>query len=93
MTFDRFDPLCINPQNLGLIEHPGEININYRLIAKDMHRPCIPEPMDQTLALPKGTGGIPCEPIMSSACAAYTGELRNGYERYATPFDNATQPY
>jgi hypothetical protein len=53
MTIDRFDPLCRNPQNPSAIFHPGEIDIHYRLVVKDNHRPCLPTPVDPTLALPK----------------------------------------
>lgn len=52
MTIDRFDPICKDPQNPSYIFHPGEINIHYRMVVKDNHRPCMPKPVDPTLALP-----------------------------------------
>ena len=56
---NRFQPLCLDPQDQTRWEHPGEVGINYRMVAKDNHVPCIPHPIDQTLALPKG-GDLPC---------------------------------
>lgn len=56
---NRFQPLCMNPQDPCRWEHPGEIGINYRLVAKDNHVPCLPHPIDQTPILPKG-GKLPC---------------------------------
>jgi len=74
LGFDRFTPLCQNPQERGNWEHPGEVNINYRLVVKDNHRPCIPQPIDPTAALPVG-GDMPCEPVGRDACAAPTTNL------------------
>lgn len=50
---NRFQPVCLDPQHPSRWEHPSEIGINYRMVVKDNHRPCIPQPIDQTLALPK----------------------------------------
>lgn len=50
---NRFQPLCLDPQHPSRWEHPSEIGVNYRMVVKDNHRPCIPKPIDQTLALPK----------------------------------------
>lgn len=50
---NRFQPICLDPQHPSRWEHPSEIGINYRMVAKDNNRPCIPKPIDQTLALPK----------------------------------------
>jgi hypothetical protein len=57
---NRFQPLCLNPQDPSRWKHPGEIGINYRLVVKDNHVPCIPRIMDQSLFIPKG-GDLPCE--------------------------------
>ena len=72
---NRFQPICLDPQDPSRWEHPGEIGINYRMIAKDNHVPCIPRPIDQTLALPTG-GELPCDPIHST-CAAPIKALNN----------------
>lgn len=50
---NRFQPLCLDPQHPSRWEHPSEIGINYRMVVKDNHRPCIPKPIDQTLVLPE----------------------------------------
>lgn len=49
--WNRWEWLCRNPQDKALV--PFDYNINYRLIAKDNHRPCIPKPIDQTPSLPE----------------------------------------
>ena len=50
---NRFQPICLDPQHPSRWEHPSEIGISYRNVVKDNHRPCIPKPIDQTLALPR----------------------------------------
>ena len=72
---NRFQPLCLNPQDSSRWEHPGEIGINYRMIAKDNHVPCVPQPIDQTLALPRG-GKMPCE-LIHPTCSAPIYPLHN----------------
>lgn len=72
--WDRWDPVCLNPQDLAAIEFPGETNVSYRMVVKDNFRACLPVPIDQTAALPLG-GDIPCTKLAGAACAAYTGDL------------------
>lgn len=48
--WNRFEWLCQNPQSKALM--PFDFNINNRLIVKDNHRPCIPNPQDQSILLP-----------------------------------------
>ena len=48
--WNRWEWLCQNPQAKALV--PFDHNISYRTIVKDNHRPCIPSPIDQSLALP-----------------------------------------
>ena len=48
--WNRFEWLCKNPQDNIFI--PFDYHINERLVAKDNHRPCIKDPIDQTYALP-----------------------------------------
>jgi hypothetical protein len=52
---NRFQPICLDPQNRERWEHPGETNINYRMISKDNHTPCVPQLIDQSSLLPKGS--------------------------------------
>lgn len=54
--WNRWQWLNKNPQDKSLI--PFETNQNMRLIAKDNHRPILPDPIDQTKAMPKGDKGI-----------------------------------
>ena len=78
---NRFQPLCLDPQDPSRWEHPSEIGINYRMISKDNHRPCIPRPMDQTLVLPRpqaesykrGTGVIGNETVIGGGSGIIDG--------------------
>jgi hypothetical protein len=72
---NRFQPICLNPQDPSRWEHPGEIGINYRMVVKDNHVPCIPHPIDQTPALPIG-GKLPCT-LIYPTCAAPIAALNN----------------
>lgn len=63
---NRFDPLCLNHQDENMWLHPGEIGINYRMVVKDNHRPCVPQPLNPNPALPQGGELDTCLP--SSWC-------------------------
>uniref|UniRef100_A0A6C0BM64 Uncharacterized protein n=1 Tax=viral metagenome TaxID=1070528 RepID=A0A6C0BM64_9ZZZZ len=77
---NRFQPICLDPQTPSRWEHPGEVGINYRMIVKDNHVPCIPQPIDQTAALPPG-GELPCETLKPMCLPPITA--MNSY-RYQT---------
>lgn len=62
---NRWEWLCLNPQDR--VEVPFDCNIANRIVVKDNHRPCVPKPLDQTDALPKG-GELPCHPT-TAVCA------------------------
>jgi hypothetical protein len=49
--WNRWEWLCQNPQDKALV--PFDFNVNYRLVAKDNHRPCLPTPISQVPSLPK----------------------------------------
>lgn len=66
---NRFQPICLDPQDPSRWEHPGEIGINYRMVVKDNHVPHIPKLVDQTPALPTGGEGLPCE-LTTPVCVA-----------------------
>lgn len=72
---NRFQPICLNPQDPSRWEYPGEIGINYRMVVKDNHVPCIPHPIDQSDALPKG-GDLPCD-LTHPTCNAPILPLNN----------------
>lgn len=48
--WNRWEWLCQNPQDKVFI--PFDYNVNERLLAKDNHRPCISNPIDQNSSLP-----------------------------------------
>ena len=48
--WNRWEWLCQNPQDKALV--PFDNNINNRLVVKDNHRPCVPHPINQAIALP-----------------------------------------
>jgi hypothetical protein len=52
--WNRWEWLCRNPQDKAIIEFNKGLDIgaNTNLIAKDNHRPCIPNPVKQSLSHP-----------------------------------------
>lgn len=54
--WNRWEWLCQNPQDKALV--PFDFNINNRLVVKDNHRPCVPQPVDQTHALPSSQNNL-----------------------------------
>jgi len=79
---NRFQPTYLDHQDPTRWEHPGETGINYRLVAKDNHVPCIPKPIDQTPALPQPRP-LPCQSIVP-ACANPIVPLHNHYRATTT---------
>ena len=51
---NRFQPLCLNPQDEQRWLHASEVGISYRNVVKDNHVPCIPRPLDQSAVFPNG---------------------------------------
>lgn len=70
---NRFQPLCLNPQDENRWMHPSEVGISYRIVVKDNHVPCVPKMIDQTPLLPKGKGEIMCPKI--NTCGVFRGAL------------------
>jgi len=52
--WNRWEWLCWDPQERAII--PFEWNVNYRIVAKDNHVPCIPQPIDQASSNRVGGG-------------------------------------
>jgi len=50
---NRFQTTYLDFQDPTRWEHPGETNINYRMVVKDNHVPCLPVLIDQRAALPR----------------------------------------
>jgi hypothetical protein len=66
--WNRWEWLCKNPQErVGV---PFDYNICNRLVVKDAHRPCIPNPIDINPSLPVSKD-LPCEKTNSS-CSSFT---------------------
>jgi len=51
---NRFQVLCLNPQDENRWLHPSEVGISYRNVVKDNHVPCIPKMIDPTPVFPTG---------------------------------------
>lgn len=66
--WNRWEWLCIDPQQQT--EIPFDNNISNRLIVKDNHRPLIPKPISQDLALPPPMN-LPCEKT-NNTCGNFT---------------------
>jgi hypothetical protein len=73
---NRFQPICLNPQDRDRWEVQGEVGINYRMIVKDNHTPLIPSILSDVPLFPSTSGNnlIPCE-LIAPSCAAYTAPL------------------
>ena len=54
--------LPFNPQER--VTQPFDFQINSKLLSKDAHRPCVPRPIDQTLANPVYNNNPICETIV-----------------------------
>ena len=68
---NRWEWLCRNPQERVFV--PFDFNISDKTLAKDNHRPCVPNPLDQTLVLPRATSEPLCTSMITSTCAAPVG--------------------
>jgi hypothetical protein len=59
--WNRWEWLCKNPQDKVAI--PFDHMIDSVLVAKDNHRPLLPKPIDQSLALPVPNSEVYCETL------------------------------
>lgn len=73
--WNRWEWLCKNPQ--ANLEEPYDFQINTRILAKNNHRACIPNPIDQFLAHPNYEDKIECGPIepLSNTCSVPTSPI------------------
>lgn len=71
---NRFQPLCLDPQDLNRWLYPGEVGINNRMVVKDNFVPCIPNPNPGLDVLPKPNDKpvIDCKNPCDYDCAKYT---------------------
>ena len=58
LGINRFQPLLLQPQDEHRWLHQAQVGINYRMVVKDNHVPCIPRLIDQTPCLPTGYGEV-----------------------------------
>jgi len=84
--WNRFQPLCLNPQDPDRWEHPSHVGINYRMVVKDNFFPEIPEVTDQEadqVRPPQSTESVgPCVPkmdIMSPETLSYGSPMYTSY--------------
>lgn len=75
---NRFTPLCLDPQHPNRWEHPSECGIAYRMVVKDNHRPCVPQPLSQTAVLPTG-GPLPQTMVQPPVEGNFLGALHPNY--------------
>lgn len=71
---NRFQPLCLNPQDENRWLHPSEVGISYRNVVKDNHVPCIPKMVDPTPLLPTGSGPVVC-PRVANTCGVHLAPM------------------
>jgi len=77
---NRFQPMCLNFQDENRWLMPAEVGINYRMVVKDNHRPKIPVPLDQTLALPNPNAPKPdTTPPVGNCWGVFTGAMNPNY--------------
>ena len=78
---NRFQPMCLNFQDVNRWQNPAEVGISYRMVAKDNHHPRIPVPMNQANSLPdpKATMLPTPQPIVNRVPGLFTGALHEYY--------------
>lgn len=94
---NRMEPLYLNPQDENRWLHPGEVGINYRMVVKDNHVPCVPDveqsEYNNRQALPNPANmdkSIECP--KSRVCGVFTGALHDTYKNLSRNW-NDCQPY
>lgn len=65
--WNRWEWLCKNPQDKSLV--PFDFNISNRIVVKDNHRPCIPNPISVVPALPPLNGSDTLYSEQDSSCS------------------------
>jgi hypothetical protein len=73
---NRFQPLCLNPQDEERWLQLSEVGINYRMVVKDNHVPCIPKLLDPP-PYPTGTGPVVYPGQMSNESVCNIGVFRD----------------
>ena len=74
---NRFDIVCLNPQDPTRWEVQGEVGICSRMVFVDNSVPCVPVPLDDTSLRPIG-GDVVCQ-LTTPTCGAYASPMHNLY--------------
>lgn len=78
--WNRWEWLCYDPQDRAVI--PFEHQTAFRIVAKDNHKPCIEEPIDQSVLLPKPLpGSVP------GGIESWTSQSSCGAKAPGNPYD------
>ena len=80
--WNRWEWLCKNPQEK--VFRPYKWNTNSRLEAKDGHRPCVPQPLDQSVSLPNAAQD---ELNLHPSCGNNTDTPQNNWA-FCAPMNN-----
>jgi len=83
--WNRWEWLCYDPQDRALI--PFEHNVNYRMVVKDNHVPCIPTLVDTTNAVPGSA------PASNKQSAAIGGQASESFQNWSAPETASYQPW
>lgn len=84
--FNRWEWLCQNPQEKALI--PFDFNINNRLVVKDNHRPCVPSPINQVIALPVMNDSDSMVQYNPSSCMKKSNDMPSTTWRKCCTYEN-----
>jgi hypothetical protein len=79
--WNRWEWLCYDPQDKAII--PFEHQVNYRLIVKDNHKPCLPTPIDATNQVPSAKGA-------GASAAPYVSEQ---FQNWSAPAEATLGPW
>lgn len=80
--FNRWEWTCQDPQSRVSI--PFDVLISERTLAKDNHRPCVPNPIDQTLALPPHSDDDRVLSMPSASCGVVVNNVPATHWRKCT---------
>jgi hypothetical protein len=75
LGINRFQPLQLQPQDEHRWLQQSEVGINYRMVVKDNHVPCIPKLIDQSNCLPTGSGSVSIPMLNNSYFGAFISPM------------------
>ncbi len=85
--WNRFQPLCLDPQDPDRWEHPSHIGINYRMVVKDNFFPQIPDVISPAQVFPDNPDMNPVLPKPGPECLpkVQLGPLSPVTSAYSSP--------